>query len=80
MKGAYKMKPIVIDNCEYLAAADAANYLGLSRARVSQLMRKGRFRVKYVGANALIPISDVKMYKSLEGTAARKPGRKSDMR
>lgn len=74
------MKPIVIDNCEYLAAADAANYLGLSRARVSQLIKKGRFRVKYVGANALVPISDVKMYKALEGTADRKPGRKSDMR
>ena len=80
MKGAYKMKPIVIDNCEYLAAADAANYLGLSRARVSQLIKKGRFRVKYIGANALVPISDVKMYKALEGTQARKPGRKSDMR
>lgn len=74
------MKPIVIDNCEYLAAADAANYLGLSRARVSQLIKKGRFHVKYVGANALVPISDVKMYKALEGTADRKPGRKSDMR
>ncbi len=74
------MKPIVIDNCEYLAAADAANYLDLSRARVSQLIKKGRFRVKYVGANALVPISDVKMYKALEGTADRKPGRKSDMR
>ena len=74
------MKPIVIDNCEYLAAADAANCLGLSRARVSQLIKKGRFRVKYVGANALVPVSDVKMYKALEGTAERKPGRKSDMR
>ena len=74
------MKPILIDNCEYLAAADAASYLGLSRARVSQLIKKGRFHVKYVGANALVPISDVKMYKALEGTADRKPGRKSDMR
>lgn len=74
------MKPILIDNCEYLTAADAASYLGLSRARISQLIKKGRFRVKYVGANALVPISDVKMYKALEGTADRKPGRKSDMR
>lgn len=74
------MKPIVIDKQEFLTAADAANYLGLSRARVSQLMKKGRFHVKYVGANALVPVSDVKMYKALEGTAARKPGRKSDMR
>ena len=74
------MKPIAIDNCEYLTAADAADYLGLSRARVSQLIRKGRFRAKYVGANALVPISDVKMYKALEGTPDRKPGRKSDMR
>lgn len=74
------MKPIVIDNCEYLTAADAANHLCLSRARVSQLIKKGRFHVKYIGANALVPISDVKMYKALEGTADRKPGRKSDMR
>ena len=74
------MKPILIDNCEYLTAADAANYLELSRARISQLIKKGRFRVKYVGANALVPISDVKMYKALEGTADRKPGRKSDLR
>lgn len=74
------MKPIVIDNCEYLTAADAANHLNLSRARVSQLIKKGRFRVKYVGANALVPVSDVKMYKALEGTAERKPGRKIEMR
>lgn len=74
------MKPILIDNREYLTSADAANYLGLSRARVSQLIKKTRFHVKYVGANALVPVSDVKMYKALEGTADRKPGRKNDMR
>ena len=74
------METILIDNCEYLTAASAANYLGLSRARVSQLIKKNRFRVKYVGANALVPVSDVKMYKALEGTTERKPGRKSDMR
>ena len=73
------MKPIVIDNCEYLTAADAAKYLDLSRARVSQLIKKGRLRVRYIGANTLVPISSVKRYKALEGTAARKPGRKSDM-
>lgn len=74
------MKPIVIDSKEYLTAADAAEYLGLSRARVSQLTKNGKFEVKYIGANTLIPLSDVKMYKALEGTATRKPGRKSDMR
>ena len=74
------MKPIVIDSKEYLTAADAAEYLGLSRARVSQLTKNGTFEVKYIGANTLIPLSDVKMYKALEGTATRKPGRKSDMR
>lgn len=74
------MKPIVIDSKEYLTAADAAEYLGLSRARVSQLTKNGMFEVKYIGANTLIPLSDVKMYKALEGTATRKPGRKSDMR
>lgn len=74
------MKPIVIDNKEYLTAAHAAEYLGLSRARVSQLMKNGKFEAKYIGANALVPLSDVKIYKALEGTATRKPGRKSDMR
>ena len=74
------MKPIVIDSKEYLTAADAAEYLGLSRARVSQLTKNGKFEVKYIGANTLIPLSDVKIYKALEGTATRKPGRKSDMR
>lgn len=74
------MKPIVIDNKEYLTAAGAAEYLGLSRARVSQLTTNGTFKVKRIGANALVPLSDVKMYKALEGTATRKPGRKSDMR
>ena len=74
------MKPIVIDNKEYLAAADAAEYLGLTRARISQLMKNGKFEARYIGANALVTLSDVKMYKALEGTATRKPGRKSDMR
>ncbi len=74
------MKPIVIDNKEYLTAADAAEYLGLSRARISQLMKNGRFKARYIGANALVTLADVKMYKALEGTATRKPGRKSEMR
>lgn len=74
------MKPIVIDNNEYLTAADAAEYLGLSRARISQLMKNGKLNSKYIGANALVPISDVKMYKALEGSDERKPGRKSEMR
>lgn len=75
------VKPIVIDNREYYSASDAAKYLGLSRSRVSQLCKKGKLNVRYVGAHALIPISDVIMYKSLEGTNNRKPGRKpNDMR
>lgn len=73
------MKPIVIDNREYITATDAAKYLNLSRARISQLMKKDIFRAKYVGAHPLIPVSDVKQYKALEGTKTRKPGRKSDM-
>lgn len=75
------VNPIVIDSREYYSSSDAAKYLGLSRSRISQLCKKGKLRVRYIGANALIPVSDVMMYKSLEGTNNRKPGRKpNDMR
>lgn len=74
------VNPIVIDKKEYYAACDAARYLGLSRSRISQLIKSGKFNVRYVGANALVPVSDVMMYKVLENTQTRKPGRKSDMR
>ena len=75
------VKPIVIDKREYYSASDAAKYLGLSRSRISQLCKSGKLKVHYVGATALVPVSDVIMYKSLEGTNNRKPGRKpNDMR
>ena len=80
MKGHAMPKVILLDNREYYSAADAARLLGITRARVSQLCKTNKLNVRYIGANALIPVSDVMMYKALEGTDARKPGRKSDMR
>ena len=72
------VKPIVIDKLEYYSASDAAKFLGLSRSRISQLCKNGKLKVHYVGATALVPVSDVIMYKELEGTSARKPGRNSN--
>ena len=74
------VKAIEIDKRVYYTSADAAEFLGLSRARVSQLVKSGKLHVKYVGANALVPVTDVVMYKALEGTDARKPGKKVDLR
>ena len=70
-----KPTPIVIDKKEYFSASDAAKFLGLSRSRISQLCSQNKMKVKYVGASALVPVSDVMMYKALEGTSNRKPGR-----
>ena len=71
------MTPITIDGIEYINSSDAANYLGLTRSRISQLAKGNKFRAKRIGNNVLVPLSDVKMYKMLEGTKDRKPGPKA---
>lgn len=53
---------IEIDGKMYMSAADAARELGISRARLTQLINSGRIRAISTGYHKIVPVHDVKMY------------------
>ena len=66
---------IELDGIEYVTSSDAAKYLGISRSQVSNLCKLHKLTPHKVGSKVLIPFHEVRRYKALEGTSARKPGR-----
>jgi len=48
-----------------IALTEAAEYLGVSRQRVVQLVHAGRVRSAKFGRNTFLPLADVKAYQKL---------------
>ena len=71
---------IELDGVEYTTSADAARYLNLSRAQISKLCKSGKLSPLKIGGNVFVPFAEVRRYKALEGSSARKPGRTSNER
>ena len=69
---------IELDGIEYTTCADAARYLGLSRAQVHNLCKSGKLTPLKLGGSVLVPFHEVRRYKALEGTSARTPGRSTE--
>lgn len=59
------------DISEYVTSREAADLLGLSKARVDQFVRKGRLSGVMVGNTRLIPRAEVEAMKK----TPRPPGR-----
>ena len=57
-------RTITLDGREYCAAVDAAKFLGVTRGRVSQMVKAGIFAPRYVGASCLIPLSQLEEYEN----------------
>lgn len=66
---------IELDGIEYTTCADAARYLGLSRAQVRHLCKAGKLTPLKLGSSVFVPFHEVRRYKALEGTSARTPGK-----
>lgn len=69
---------IELDDTEYTTCADAARFLNLSRAQVSNLCKSGKFTPKKLGGSVFVPFHEVRRYKALEGSSTRKPGRSAE--
>jgi excisionase family DNA binding protein len=48
-----------------VTAGDAADYLGVSKQRISQLIDGERVRSAKFGRNVLVPLSDLKAYREM---------------
>ena len=57
-----RLEIIELNGRRYVHAAECARYLGLTRARISQLCRNSTFTPFYVGSNCLIPLKQLESY------------------
>lgn len=68
-----RLEKTYVNNRAFATAANAARYLNLSRARITQLINSGTFDALEIGSSVLVPVIQVEAY----ATRDRKPGRKA---